>query len=261
MLEFEEKLIGALAGLRGKAGVSIEIEGECFNFNSEEVFPSASVIKVPILIEGLRQAEAGEISLNQVLSIQDRVGGSGVLQTLSDQVTLTVKDLLTLMITVSDNTATNMMIDLLGMDAINQSMKKLGLEKTVLKRKMMDFAAIQRGLNNVTTASDLITCLKVITEGDCLSEKSQKLALEIMTYQQFHDKLSGAINTEKILVASKSGSLPGVENDCAIFKYQGKTAYAAVLMDQLEDEYNSRRVISKIGKGIYDCLIDKCTDP
>ena len=254
MVKFEEALKQDLAGLKGKMGLAIEMENKCFYFNREEVFPSASIIKVPILIEGLRQAEVGKINLNEMLPIRDRVGGSGVLQALAD-ISLTVKDLLTLMITVSDNTATNMIIDLLGMDAINQSMKEFGLEKTVLKRKMMDFAAIERGLNNVTCPADIITCLKVINEGSYLSENSRRHALEILHFQQFHDKLPAMIDTEKIFVAGKTGSLPNVENDCAIFKYRGKTAYVVVLMDQLENAFSGRRVISRIGKYVYDDLL------
>lgn len=254
MLHFSGEMKQLLGDLKGKAGAAIEIDNDCFYFNHEEVFPSASVIKVPILIEALRQAESANIDVNESIQIRHRVGGSGVLQALSDQVIVTVKDLMTLMITVSDNTATNMMIDLLGMDAINTTIKNMGMQKTVLQRKMMDFSAIERGLNNLTSPADIVTCLKVMNQGDFLTAKSRKLALEIMHAQQFHDKLSAMIDTEAIFVAGKTGSLPQVENDCAIFKWGNKTAYVAVLMDQLEDSYSGRRVISKIGKYLYDSL-------
>lgn len=255
MLPFSGELKQVLEDLKGRAGLAIEIDNDCFYFNHEEVFPSASVIKVPILMEALRQAESGSIDVNESVQIRHRVGGSGILQVLSDQVVVTVKDLMTLMITVSDNTATNMMIDLLGMDAINTSIESMGMQKTVLQRKMTDFAAIERGINNLTSPADIITCLKVLDQGDFLTEESRKLALEIMHAQQFHDKLSAMIDPEAIFVAGKTGSLPQVENDCAVFKWGNKTAYVAVLMDQLEDSYSGRQVISKVGKYIYDSLI------
>ncbi|MED4205183.1 serine hydrolase [Neobacillus mesonae] len=256
MLKIKKEIMTVLAGLKGKAGVAIEIDNQFFYYHNEEVFPSASVIKVPILIEGLKQAENGIITLNDMLTIRERVGGSGVLQALSDQSSMSVKDLLTLMITVSDNTATNMIIDLLGLDSINKTMETLGLQKTALQRKMMDIAAVKRGLNNITCASDLIICLKVINEGESLSEESRTLALTMMNYQQFHDKLTARVDPDKVFVASKTGSLPGVENDCAIFKYRGRTAYAAILTEKLEDEYSGRQVISQIGKYLYDYLTE-----
>jgi beta-lactamase class A len=241
--------------LFGRIGVAIEIEGKSFYHQSGEVFTSASVIKIPILIECLRQSELGLVDLNQWLSIPAKAGGSGVLQALSADVRLTIKDLMTLMIIVSDNTATNVLIDLLGMESINKTMKEMGLQDTVLNRKMMDFEAKRRGLDNFTSPRDMITCLKIINEGDYLSALSRQTALAIMSHQQFQDKLLGMIDADKIFAAGKTGSLPGVENDCAVFKFREKTAYVVVLMDKLEDVYAGREMISRIGKIVYNHLV------
>jgi beta-lactamase class A len=246
-----------LHGFNGRVGLAIEIEGESFYFNSEKIFPSASVIKIPILIEGLRQSEIGKINLEELISIPNRAGGSGVLQILSSNVMMTVKDLMSLMIIVSDNTATNLLIDLLGIEAINDSMKNMGLQDTVLSRQMMDFVAIEHGLDNYTSPRDMISCLKVVNEGTYLSKASRKIALEIMKYQQFQDKLPGMIDLDRIFVANKTGSLPRVEHDCAVFKYKGKTAYAAVLLDHLDDIFAGKQKISRIGKHIYNYLLEE----
>ncbi len=122
---------------------------------------------------------------------------------------------------------------------------------------MMDFEAIDRGLDNYTTPIDMMTCLKIINEGSYLSETSRKTALEIMSYQQFQDKLPGMMDLDRIFVANKTGGLPHVEHDCAIFKYKGKTAYAAVLMDDLDDVFAGRQKISRIGKHLYDDLLER----
>lgn len=257
MERLKNKIKEELQGFQGRAGLAIEIEGERFHINSEEPFQSASVIKIPILIEGLRQSEVGEINLNQLTSIASKVGGSGILQALSPDAGMTIKDLMTLMIIVSDNTATNVLIELLGMDAINASMEKMGLHHTVLNRKMMDFEAIERGLDNYTTPMDMISCLKIINEGPYLSEASRKTALEIMSYQQFQDKLPGMMDLDRIFVANKTGGLPHVEHDCAVFTYKEKTAYAAVLMDELDDVFAGRQKISRIGKHLYDYLLEE----
>jgi beta-lactamase class A len=131
----------------------------------------------------------------------------------------------------------------------------MGLQETVLNRKMMDFKAKERGSDNFTSPIDMIACLKVINEGDYLSELSRKTALEILHHQQFLDKLPAMIDIDKIFVANKTGSLPRVENDCAVFKYKGRTAYVVVLMDELEDTFAARQIISRIGKYISDYLV------
>lgn len=255
MSVLEAKIKEELVGFRGRIGLAIEAGDEWIYVNSDEVFPSASVIKVPILLACLKQAEEGHVNLDQLTVITERVGGSGVLQSLSSLASLTIKDLLTLVITVSDNVATNMVIDLLGIEAINQEMERLGLKSTNLNRKMMDFAAIQRGFDNVTCPSDMVKCLKAINEGAFLSEESKEIALSIMHAQQFLDKLPAMMDPDRVFIANKTGGLPNVEHDCAIFKYNGKTAYAAVLTDQLTDAYEAKLVISRIGKHVADYLL------
>ncbi|WP_066069016.1 serine hydrolase [Neobacillus soli] len=257
MLKLETKLKEELLGCDGRLGLAIEIGNEQFLYQSEAVFQSASVIKVPILIEGLRQSDQGKIKLDEVTAITNKVGGSGVLQALSGHARMTIKDLMTLMITVSDNTATNMLIDLLGMESINLTMEKLGLSNTVLNRKMMDFEAIERGWDNFTSPIDMITCLKAVNEGSFLAKESKKAALEMMNNQQFLDKLPAMMDLDKIFVANKTGGLPGVEHDCAVIKYRGKTAYIAVLMDKLNDVSAGTQTISRIGRRLYEYLLEE----
>lgn len=254
MHKLETEIQKELEGFKGRLGLAVEIGGGQLFINSEEVFSSASIIKIPILIEGLRQGECGLINLEQLVRISNRAGGSGVLQALSDAASMTVQDLLTLMITVSDNTATNLLIDLLGMDKINACLSNLGLQYTVLNRKMMDLESLERGVDNVTSPLDMLVCLKIIHEGSFLSEKSRKLAMEIMHFQQFHDKLSAQLDLDRVFVASKTGGLPTVEHDCAIMNYRGKTAYVAALSDRLDDTYAAKQVLSRIGRHIYDFL-------
>lgn len=255
MDELKAKIEEELRGLSGRVGLAIEFEGVRLYVNCEEVFPSASLIKVPILIEAFRQSEAGKLNLDQLVSITNHVGGSGVLQAFSRDALLTLKDLMTLMITVSDNTATNMLIDHLGMEDCNSSFGKMGLQQTALNRKMMDFEAIEQGLDNYTSPLDMLTCLKVVVQGSYLSEESREDALKIMSYQQFQDRLPSLMDLERVVVANKTGSLPQVEHDCAVINYKGKTAYAAVLIDRLDDVYAGKQTISRIGKHIYDHLL------
>ncbi|MFJ5712973.1 serine hydrolase [Neobacillus sp. NPDC093127] len=256
MKSLETRIFEELNGFKGRIGLVIEIDNDQIQVNSLEVFQSASLIKVPILIEALRQCENRELVENDPVPVLKEaiVGGSGVLQALSPNVRLTVRDIMTLMIIVSDNTATNLMIDLLGMDAINRFMRKSGLKQTELNRKMMDFQAISQGRDNYTSPLDMIQCLKWMTEGTVLSKKSQAVALEIMGYQQFKDKLPAQMD-DRLFVANKTGELPKVEHDCAVLQFGKKTAFVAVLMDQLEDLQAGKQTMNQIGKHIYDYLV------
>lgn len=259
MNSFKEKIKQELSGFQGKIGLAIEIEDtENIYINSQDIFQSASLIKIPILIAVQMSNKNGEIDLDQLITISKeyKVGGSGVLQALSNNLSMTVRDLMTLMISVSDNTATNILIDLLGMDAINASFKELGLKHTKLNRKMMDFTAIEKGKDNFTTPIEIIRSLEVLNEiNDFLGITRMAVSFETLRHQQFRDKLPVLMDQEKLTVLNKTGELPNVEHDCAIIDSQGRKAYVAVLMDRLVDQYSAKQTISRIGKHISDFLI------
>ncbi|WP_409305116.1 serine hydrolase [Peribacillus sp. SCS-155] len=252
----QKKIEGMLAGFNGRAAYKIEASGEVIEHNSHDIFQSASTIKIPILLEGFRQSEAGKVELDRVIDVPMSAiaGGSGVLQSLSRHVKMTVKDLIVLMIIVSDNTATNMVIDLLGQENINKGIKILGLKQTVLQRRMMEFGAINEGRDNFTSAADLVACLKAIYEGEIFSNESKADILTILRQQKFFDKLPAYMDVEEVSFAGKSGGLDGVSHDCGIFKYKGQIAYAAVLTDRLPNNEEGRRLIADIGKILYEHL-------
>lgn len=256
-----ENIKGELNGLDGRIGIAIDVQdGENFTINGEILFPSASIIKLPILLAGLIKVKNDVIELNQVITISEnnKVGGSGVIHALSNQASLSIKDLLTLMITVSDNTATNLLIDLIGMDAINDLFKQVGLTKTVLQRKMMDFHAIEMGKDNLTSPKEMIHCLKLLNGLNfTIGFEGTVIAREILKSQQFKNKLPERMDQEKITILNKTGELPAVEHDCAILEYRGKKVYVSVLMDQLSDPYSAKQTMHRIGKHISDFLVNE----
>jgi beta-lactamase class A len=253
-----------LNGFHGRIGLAIEMEDtKPIYLNSQDVFQSASLIKIPILLSILLANQKGEIDLQQqsTLSHENKVGGSGVLQALSNGLTLSVKDLMTLMIIVSDNTATNILIDLLGIEAINATFKEMGLEQTKLNRKMMDFAAINQGKDNQTTPEEMIHCLKLVNVFNrYFGIDGLNIAKDTLKLQQFRDKLPALVDEDKITVFNKTGELSNVEHDCAIIDCQGRIGYVAVLMDRLNDQENAKQTIRKIGKHISDFFIRTQTD-
>src|SRR5947207_2209600 len=120
-------------------------------------FPSASVIKVPILAALYAEAEAGRLSWQEPVTLAEtaKVPGSGVLRELHEGIELTLRDLAHLMIVVSDNTATNLLINRIGTERVNSLLAGLGYETTRLGRRMYDFAARDRGLENRCVAGEM----------------------------------------------------------------------------------------------------------
>jgi beta-lactamase class A len=256
-----EKIKAELMGFDGRMGIAIEVQdGESFTINGDQEFPSASIIKLPILLAALIKAKVGEIDLDQVIKISNKskVGGSGVIQALSKHASLSIKDLLTLMISVSDNTATNMIIDMIGMDAINDVFNQVGLTNTVLQRKMMDFQAIEMGKDNLTSPKEMIHCLKLLNGLNFkIGFEGTVIAREILASQQFKNKLPERMDQENIIILNKTGELLGVEHDCAILEYRGRRVYLAVMMDGLLEQYSAKQMMHRIGKYISDYLVSE----
>lgn len=255
----KEKIHEELNGFHGRIGLSIEIEdSKPIHLNSQAVFQSASLIKIPILLSVLFANNKGEVDIGKkfTLTNENKVGGSGVLQALSNGLTLSVKDLLTLMIIVSDNTATNLLIDLLSIEEINATFQEMGLKQTKLNRKMMDFAAINQGKDNLTTPQEIIQCLKIVNEfTEHFGIDGLNIAKDMLKHQQYRDKLPALVDKDEIMVFNKTGELSNIEHDCAIFDCQGRIGYSAVLMDRLDDQVTAKQTIRKIGKHISDFFI------
>ncbi|MBM7703230.1 serine hydrolase [Metabacillus iocasae] len=259
IVSLEQSIYDVITQCEGRVSIAIDLHPHTISINSQEIYPAASLIKIPILLAGVRQAQQEVIDLEQLVTIppKEKVGGAGVLSALSDTITLTVKDLLTLMIIVSDNTATNLLIDRLGRKSIDELCNVLSLEHTSIKRKLMDFEGMERGFDNQTSASDMIRCLKAIDKSTLFESTSRDMMLHILGQQQFYDKLPAMMNRQIVSVANKTGELPGVEHDCAIIRYKGKTAYIAVLIDQLENNHIGRQTITQIGHLLYTYLVSR----
>lgn len=249
--EIHEELLAEIRTFEGQISFVIGNDEEEIHLNDQIPLSPASTIKVPILVEALRCCDQGKLSLNQLVEIKssDKVGGSGVLQAM-DASAISLRDLLTLMIIVSDNTATNKVIELVGFEQLNDGFRQIGLSSTALNRKMMDLEKIQFGIDNVTTANDLYRCLRSVDNETVLSKDSRKVFYEIMEAQQFQHKLPFYMDKQRITILNKTGSIAGVENDCGIFRTANRTIYAAVLCNQLLSEHEGIRFIQLVGKKI-----------
>lgn len=229
----------------------------------DEPYYPASTIKVPILVEVFRQAHTGALSLAEPLELspEDQVTGSGVLSHLSPGIRLPVRDLATLMVIVSDNTATNMLIDRVGVDAVNATMASLGLSHTVLFNKLQVVAVDRRGAN-VTTAADMTLLLRRIARGEAVSYDASRRMVDILLRQTLSGGLARYLPVEAtdralgapapVRVASKSGSIEGHRHDVGlVLSDRGSFALSVFLRDVREPE-RATDLIGRIARRVFD---------
>ena len=223
-------LAAAVEAFPGVAGVAVQdlTTGQTVGVNAEAVFPTASTIKVAVLVRLLVAAQQGEVDLATPVAVDqlEQVLGSGVVAYLDGPVTLSLLNHANLMIMVSDNTATNACIDAAGMDATNALMASLGLQQTLLRRKMMDQLAAVRELENVATPAELVALMAHLHAGRPHPEAARQ-SLEILSKPK-NGPLRKAI-PEAIAVASKPGWVDGARCDAGIV-YLARRPYAVALM-------------------------------
>jgi beta-lactamase class A len=246
-----ESIIG---GVDGVVGVSIRdlVGGETITVNGDMVFTQASSIKLPILVELFRQAEEGDLDLDQTVSLseEDITPGSGVLQDLTPgRVTMTLRDVATLMVTVSDNSATNIIIDRVGMENVNGTMARLGLSQTKLQRKMMDLEAVVADRENLSTPNEQAGLLRMLYEGEILNDTSRDEIFRILSIPK-----PGHIRRllpSDVPIAHKTGGVPGVVVDVGIVFLPERPFIVSAMANWLLDEDAGSLAIAEVSLVAY----------
>lgn len=252
--KFEAQVQQIAEDLDGVVGITfIDLQsGDSFDVNGELIFTQASAIKVPILVELLKQSAAGRFSLDDAMTIQpaDITGGSGVLQQLTaGAVTMTIRDVATLMIVVSDNTATNMMIDLLGMERVNATMQELDLSNTRLQRKMMDTNAWQQNRENLSTPNEAAQLFANLYRGDILDRQSCDEILRILSIPK-GSRIRARL-PDDVPVAHKTGSVGGVVVDNGIVYVENRPFVVAVMTNWVTHPEMAEQTIAEIARVGY----------
>jgi beta-lactamase class A len=218
---------------------------------ADEVFPTASSIKLAILYELYRQAADGAVDLAEVTRPPlPRVGGGGVLQELSDRVSLSWRDLAVLMIGWSDNEATNLLIRRVGMAAVNRRLDSLGLTRTRLRRQMMDLEAAQRGDENVSTPREMARLAEVVATGEGLPPAVAADLLKVATVPDAGSPFRRGL-PEGQRAVSKPGELEGVRCEAAWVDVPGRPYVAAVMTGYLQHEADGEAAITTISAAAY----------
>ncbi len=227
----------------GEMGVAIVdlTDGRAILKNADRVFPTASSIKIAVLLElyhqeqQAREGAEGKARLNDVNDVDPKVlvDFSSIMEGLTPGVTkITNHDIAQFMIAVSDNTASNVLIDRLGMENVNATLRSLGLTKTLLRRHMMDFEAAKRGNENVSTPREMARLLQVIYEGKALNEElTAEFIKQLSTLKE--SELQHDLPGLGVQVANKPGNLKGVRTDSGIVFAKNRPFVISVMTEKV----------------------------
>ena len=235
--------------LDGVMGIAIEdlSNGHHYFLHEDEVFAQASSIKIAVLANLYLQAQQGKLKLGDLYTVQssDMVPDSDIMNGLTPGVTrVTLRDLATMMVAVSDNSATNVLIDRLGMDNVNAMLESLGLKNTRLRRKMMDLEAAKQGRENISTPREMMVLLDAIYQGKILNKESTDDFFKVLSTNK--DSFIPRDLPPDLKVANKPGELEAVRNDSGIVFVQGRPYVICVMTAFLSNERDGEEAISKV---------------
>jgi beta-lactamase class A len=235
--------------LDGVMGIAIEdlATGDHFFLHEDEVFAQASSIKITVLANLYLQVQQGKLKLTDPYTVQssDLVADSDIMNGLTPGVTrLTLRDLATMMVAVSDNSAANVLIDRVGMSNVNAMLDSLGLTHTRLRRKMMDLAAAKEGRENISTPREMMTLLDAIYRGKVLNKESTADFFAMLSTNK--DSWIPRDLPADLKVANKPGSLEAVRNDSGIVFVEGRPYVICVMTSFLRNERDGEQAISKV---------------
>ena len=250
----EHRVADLVDDFPGVAGVCVR-DLTCrkgFSIRGDELFPTASTIKIHVLTQPLLRAERGEIDLNEKLTLQPEmlVPGSGVLTYLEGGIALSWLDIAILMIMVSDNSATNLCIDLAGIDATNALLRDLGLQKTVLRRKMQDRDAIAASRENVATPAECVEMMALLFAGKPTPKVAEQ-CLAILKKPNSSSMFNRAVPAT-VPLANKPGGMELVRCDAGIV-YLPRRPYAMAVMTKFAmcEPTDQERSVIEMARAIH----------
>ncbi len=277
--------------LNGVIGVSVKhlSTSETASINGDTLFPTASVFKVPVIVEYFRQVDKGTLDPNELhyLKEEDKVPGSGILKELSEGMPVNYRDLLHLMMIVSDNTATDLIASKVSFDNVNKTMKKLGLKKTSITRYCREILFDLVGINDlsmeemtidvfkkssedgdyvgswslgvenndISTPDEMTRLLEMIVKGEAASRESCDEILGIMEKCQTGTyRIPKYLPSKEVSLQRKTGSLPGVRNDVGVItvKSNGEKYALTCFTKNAADVYAAEEAIAQVSLKAYE---------
>ena len=264
----EARLVPLARAHKGKVAIAVKhlVSGETFFYNADEVMPTASLIKLPILLEAYLQAVEGKLKLNETTTLKeaDKVPGSGILtEHFSAGTTFPLRDAVRLMTVFSDNTATNLVLDRVGIGAVNERMQAWGLKQTRLNHKVFrrDATSVnpdrsrRYGLGS-TTAREMVKLLEEVMLSQRVKPSAKQALLGILTKCEDKDKFTRFLPAD-VKVAHKTGSLLNVRTDAGlIYLDDGVVAVCVLTADNADRRWHrdnaGNLLCAKVAKAVHD---------
>ena len=243
------EILDRLQKLPGDIGFTYKnlVTGESLAYHEEELFQAASVIKLPVYAIVMKLWAEGKLDLSEKLLCreEDKLPPCGALYFFTGEVEVDIRTLCGLMISLSDNAATNLLINRLGMDFLNEQFKTIGLEKTHLERLLFDSAASARGQENRICLKELGELLEKIYRHRYISEAVSRQMEELLLNQQINHKIPGYLPAG-IPVAHKTGEDDGITNDVGIV--YAKEPFVLCFASNNTDVPEAERAIREISR-------------
>ena len=253
--ELQQRIKNEIGQFKGETGiVIIDLEtGWEFSYEKAKLFPSASLAKIPLMAACFLAAEQGRIKLDRNIALKssDKLTGSGVLKDMPAGTTFSVERLIGLMIYDSDNTATNIVTNLFGIDYLNSAFKSFGLKNTDLSRKIADYHSRDKGIENYTTAEDMALLLKKIYRKELESKNVSDQCISMLKLTRMNDRIPKYLPVE-ITVAHKTGLENGVCHDAGIvFTRKGDFIIVVLTKHANANSILSKEFIAKVSLYAY----------
>jgi beta-lactamase class A len=267
----EREIRTVLEPVEGDVAVALRTlgdPGETLLINGRDMFHAASTMKTPVMIELYRQAAAGRFALDDSVAVENRfesiVDGSPYsldpdddsYDALYDALgeTRTVRALMQAMITASSNLATNLLIEKVGAESVTETMRRYDADRIQVRRGVEDMKAYRRGLNNQTSAHDLMVILERIARKTAVSEAASREMIDILKQQEHNDMIPARL-PDSVGVAHKTGWITGLKHDSAIVFVPGGPNYVLVLLSQnLEDTDAAVDAFARVSRLVYDAV-------
>ena len=268
MTDLKQQINNVLSKQKGTFAVAFKnlSTGKKLIINGQENFHAASTMKTPVMIEVFKQVSEGKLSLTDSILIKNEfrsiVDSSAYSLDSSDDSESeiyrhigekrTLYDLMYQMIIASSNLSTNIIIDLVDAKKVTQTMREMGAKKIMILRGVEDNKAYEKGLDNTTTAYDLMLVFEKIAKGKAIDKKSSDEMIQILLNQK-HNEIIPAELPKEVKVAHKTGSITGVHHDSGIVILPDGRKYVLVLLSKdLQDENAAIKAMAQVSKIIYD---------
>jgi len=231
--------------------------GERFAHNGDRRFVAASTVKIAIMIELFRKIDAGRLTLGQVhkLKSDDKATGGGVVLHLHDGIELTLGDLVYLMMSISDNTSTNVLIDYCGMEEVNQVMRSLGMQSSVLGRKMRGRPVLPGENENWAVPNEYAAMIAAILEENAASPSSCQQMIALLEKQQNDRRIARHLPKEnRPRWGTKTGTLPGAVNDVGFVMTPRGPVILSVYVEKAADTLAGEEILGDVARAVLKAV-------